>query len=107
MQRDDAGLFALARRALHARSRITFVIEKFLICAWDVTSGAGRMAPLRILLGQRAFQRLVMTTSRYSLGTTMVPSPARFMRTISACRSLCSSSCFAGSSAANAFSTGP
>ena len=31
----------------------------------------------------------------------------RFIRTIRACKSLCSSSCLAGSSAANAFSTGP
>jgi hypothetical protein len=51
--------------------------------------------------------RLVMMTSRYSLGTTRLPSLERFMRTINACRSLCSSCCFVGSSAANAFSTGP
>src|SRR5579871_3247768 len=47
---------------------------------------------------------LAITTSRYSLGTTMVVSPDRFMRTIRAYRSLWRSCREAASSAAKAFS---
>src|SRR5690349_180240 len=42
--------------------------------------------------------RRVMTTSRYSEGTTMVASPDLFMRTISAYRSLWRSGCAVASS---------
>ena len=52
-------------------------------------------------------QRLVITISRYSLGTTMVPSSARFILPISASRSFLSPRWFASSSAAKALSIGP
>ena len=51
--------------------------------------------------------RFVMTTSRYSLGTTIVPSLALFIRAMRACRSSFRSLCLASSRAANALSIGP
>ncbi len=51
--------------------------------------------------------RLMTTTSKYSLGTTMVPSSALFMLAIKASRSLRSPCCLAASRAANALSIGP
>ncbi len=56
---------------------------------------------------QRFDQCRVMTISRYSLGTTMVPSPERLNRSMSASRSFCSVSRLAGSRAAKALSSGP
>ena len=50
---------------------------------------------------------LVITTSRYSLGTTIVPSLAMLKRAMRFTRSSCSVACAGGSRAANAFSTGP
>jgi hypothetical protein len=62
----------------------------------------------RPLAGIRgATHRFLMTTSRYSLGTTIVPSPALFIRAMRACRSSFRSLCLASSRAANAFSIGP
>ena len=58
----------------------------------------------------RGFMRAqcrVITISRYSLGTTMVPSPERLNRSINAMRSRWSAACAAGSSAAKVLSTGP
>src|SRR6266849_6553274 len=52
-------------------------------------------------------QRFVITTSRYSLGTTIVPSSARFIRPISASRSFLKPCWFASSRAAKALSVGP
>ena len=49
----------------------------------------------------------VITISRYSLGTTMEPSPERLNRSIKAMRSRWSAACAAGSSAAKVLSTGP
>ena len=54
-----------------------------------------------------AAQRFVITTSRYSDGTTIPLSAALFMRVIRASRSLRSAACFGASRAANAFSIGP
>ena len=64
----------------------------------EATPSFGRLRPgmTKRRCEEMQRHRFVITTSRYSLGTTMLPSPARFMRTISACRSLCSSSCLAG-----------
>src|SRR3981189_1701150 len=52
-------------------------------------------------------QRFVITISRYSLGTTIVPSSARFIRPISASRSFLKPCWFASSRAAKALSVGP
>jgi hypothetical protein len=57
--------------------------------------------------GRGTSHRFVTTTSRYSLGTTMVPSSALFMREMRACRSSVRPRCLASSSAANALSIGP
>ena len=103
MQRHDAALSRVCARDLnHIGHR-----NAFLFWIGRQSAGQANRPRWNVWLGRATLHRLVMTTSRYSLGTTMVPSPERFMRTISACRSLCSSSCFAGSRAANAFSTGP
>ena len=56
---------------------------------------------------RRVRQRLAMTTSRYSLGTTMVPSSARFNDAISARTSSARRRWLVSSSAAKAFSIGP
>src|SRR6476619_5943169 len=51
--------------------------------------------------------RFMMTTSRYSLGTTMVPSSALFMRPMRSKRSFSNAFCFRISRAANALRVGP
>ena len=51
--------------------------------------------------------RLVMTTSRYPLGTIIVPSSARLNRSMSASRSASSAAEPDGPTASNAFIVGP
>jgi hypothetical protein len=55
----------------------------------------------------RSIHRFIMTTSKYSLGTTIVSSPALFIRAISWYRSFSRRVWLSVSSAANALSIGP
>lgn len=57
-------------------------------------------APQRRIRAGAAAQLRVTTTSRYSPGTTIVPSPERLKRSTSDNRSRVSSACAAGCSAA-------
>jgi hypothetical protein len=68
----------------------------------------GRASAMRPGPARGADHRLVMTTtSRYSLGATIVPSSALFVRANRLIRSAVRSFCLASSRAANAFSIGP
>ena len=74
--------------------------------SWRGARPGDREPPSPARLGN-SLQRRVITISRYSPGTTIVPSSDRLRRLISACMSLSSAACPAGCSAAKALSTGP
>src|SRR4029079_11069322 len=91
---------ALAEQMAHRQPGLPAADDQRLDTADTNSIGAHPSSPPE-------FQRLLMTTSRYSLGTPIVSSPERLKSLTRSSRSRRNASCAVASSAANAFSIGP